>query len=151
MPQPRPQPPLRAGARTWSVSGQPCGPEFTRLNEAERHAGQTFVTMLPTMYVTAHVDYVRAVTLRPLGPERTELTARWLFLPATLAAAQFDLDDVVRFAETVIAEDGEACEMNQRGIKSERYQAGTLMPQEYLLHRFHQWVRRELGELEQGG
>ena len=67
------------------------------------------------MYVVAHVDYVRAVTVRPISPELTELTAEWLFPAETLAAPGFDLSNVVDFAATVIREDGDASEMNQRG------------------------------------
>jgi Rieske 2Fe-2S family protein len=138
------QPVLKPGARTWTMNGQPCGPEFPNLTPAERAAGMTFVTLLPTMFVVAHVDYVRAITVTPLAPERTELKAEWLFMPETLAAKDFDLANVVDFAATVLAEDAAACEINQRGLRSERYTAGTLMPQEFDIHRFHNWVRRNL-------
>lgn len=137
---------LKAGARTWTKSGQPCGPEFANLSPAQRAAGYTFVTLMPTMYIVAHVDYVRTVSLRPLGPEETELTAEWLFAPATLAAPGFDLADVVDFATTVMIEDGAACEMNQRGLRSSRFTGGTLMPQEFDVFHFQQWVRQQLGE-----
>jgi Rieske 2Fe-2S family protein len=40
------------------------------LTEAERKAGYLFVTGLPSLYVVAHVDYVRVVRLRPVGPDR---------------------------------------------------------------------------------
>ena len=140
---PRPAHVLKPGAVTWTVSGEPCGPTFPALTAAERAAGHTFATLLPAMYVVAHVDYVRAVSLRPLAPERTELKAEWLFPAETLAAPGFDLDNVVRFAATVIAEDGAASEMNQRGLRSSRYTRGTLMPQEYCVHQFQEWVRQQ--------
>jgi len=132
---------LRPEALTWTVNGKPCGPVFPGLTDDEKARGQTFVTLLPTMYVVAHVDYVRAVSLEPLGPERTRLTAEWLFTPETLAAPGFDLANVTDFATTVMVEDGAACEMNQRGLKSSAYTAGRLMPQEYDVHRFQNWVR----------
>lgn len=111
---------------------------------AEREAGQTFVTLLPTMFVVAHVDYVRIVSLHPVGPERTALKAEWLFPAATLAAPGFDLGNVVNFAGLVMMQDGAACEMNQRGLHSERFERGTLMPQEFDVLRFQEWVRRAL-------
>jgi len=138
--------PLKSGARTWTVNGQPCGPEFPNLTDAERTAAFTFVTLMPTMYVVAHVDYVRAVTVRPVSPEETELTAEWLFPEDTLSAPGFDLANVVDFAATVIREDGEASEMNQRGLRNARFERGTLMPQEFDVFNFQQWVRRKLGE-----
>jgi len=137
---------LKPGARTWTKTGQPCGPEFPGLTQAERDAGYHFVTLLPSMFIVAHVDYVRAVSLKPLGPERTELKAEWMFAYGSLNAPDFDLRNVVDFASTVLREDAEACEMNQRGLRSSRFKHGTLVPQEYAIYKFHQWVRRHLEE-----
>ncbi len=131
--------------RSWTVNGAPCGPEFPGLTEAQRQAGHHFVTLWPTMYVVAHVDYVRTVSLRPIGPERTALHVEWLFPRDTLDQPDFDLENVVGFAAKVIEEDGAASEMNQRGLKSAAFTAGRLMPQEFDVHRFQQWVRRHLG------
>jgi len=143
-----PPPPhgLKAGAKTWTLSGQPCGSEFSQLTDDERNVGHTFVTLLPSMFIVAHVDYVRAVSLKPLGPERTELKAEWLFPRETLDAPGFDLGNVVDFAKTVIRQDGEACEMNQRGLRSSRFKRGVLAPQEFAIFQFHQWVRRQMEE-----
>jgi Rieske 2Fe-2S family protein len=138
------QSPLRHGARTWSLNGQTCGPEFPALTEAQRIAGHNFVTLWPTMYVVAHVDYVRVVSLRPLSPETTELRAEWLFPRETLESPGFDLANVTGFATLVIEQDGAASEMNQRGLKSSAFKAGRLMPQEFDVYRFQQWVRRQL-------
>jgi glycine betaine catabolism A len=137
---------LKSGAFTWSMNGKPCGPEFPNLTPEERARGQTFVTLWPTMYVVAHVDYARAVSLRPLGPERTELRAEWLFPKATLEAPNFDLDNVTKFATTVMRQDAAASAMNQRGLKSSAFKAGRLMPQEFDVYNFQQWVRRQLAE-----
>lgn len=130
---------LREGARSWTMSGHSCGPEFPDLTDEQRAAGMHFVTFWPTMFVCAHVDYARVITVVPDGPERTRLTADWLFPRTTLEAPGFDLGDVVEFAATVLREDGDACEMNQRGLRS-----GRLMPQEFEIHRFHQWLRARL-------
>ena len=139
---------LRPGAQTWSLNGKPCGPEFPDLTGEERAHGQTFVTLWPTMYVVAHVDYVRAVSLRPLGPEVTELRAQWLFPEATLKAKDFDLENVTGFATRVMQQDAAGCAMNQRGLKSSAFKAGRLMPQEFDVYNFHQWVRKQLAQEE---
>jgi Rieske 2Fe-2S family protein len=34
--------------------------------------------------------------------------------------------------------------MNQRGLKSERFARGRLMPQEFDILRFHDWVRGQM-------
>ena len=141
---------LRAGASTWTMNGKPCGPAFPQLTDEERARGQTFVTLVPTMYVVAHIDYVRAVSLVPMGPEETELRAEWLFPKGTLESPGFDLGNVTDFATTVMQQDGAASEMNQRGLHSSAFKAGRLMPQEFDVYHFQQWVRRQLAQEERG-
>jgi Rieske 2Fe-2S family protein len=78
--------------------------------------------------------------VRPFSPEETELTAEWLFAPDALA--QTDIDNIVAFGTQVLEEDAAICEINQRGLRSMRHEAGVLMPEEYDLRRFHEWVRQ---------
>ena len=132
---------LRAGAETWSADGHAHGPKFGGLTEAERSAGQTYAMNLPSMFIVGHVDYVRIVRLLPLGPERTELTAEWLFPRGPLGGEA--LENIVSFGIQVLEEDAGVCEINQKGLHSRRFEAGVLMPEEYELHRFHEWVRAQ--------
>jgi Rieske 2Fe-2S family protein len=141
---PRPASNLKDGAVTWTASGQPCGPVFPHLTAEERANGYNFVTIYPTMFIVAHVDHVRAVRLEPLGPEETLLTAEWFFPPETMAQPGFDPAEVAAFATIVMAQDAEVAEMNQRGLHSDRYERGRLMPQEFDIHRFHQWLRTRM-------
>lgn len=138
------RPTLKEGARSWTNSGAPCGPEFPGLTAEERQNGYTFVTLYPSMFIVAHVDYVRAVTLQPTGPETTRLTAEWYFPQETLDQSGFDPAEVAGFAKIVMAQDAEAAEMNQRGLRSPAYRQGTLMPEEYAIHDFHGWVMRQM-------
>lgn len=135
---------LKAGAESWTMTGAPCGPVFPGLTPEEKQAGYTFVTLWPSVFVVAHVDYVRSVRLEPLGPDRTRLIAEWHFAPATLAQPGFDAAKVADFARIVLGQDGDACEMNQRGLASPAYERGRLMPEEYEIHRFHDWVLKEM-------
>lgn len=137
-------PNLRPGAETWTATGAPCGPVFPGLTAEERQAGYTFVTIWPSTYIVAHVDYVRAVRLEPLTPTTTRLVAEWYFPPETLAQPGFDAAQVAGFAKLVMEQDGAASEMNQRGIASPAFVRGRLMPEEYEIHRFHQWVVQEM-------
>ncbi len=139
-----PTAPLKRGAASWTMTGEPSAPAFATLTPQERAEGFRFVTLWPTMYIVAHVDYVRAVTLTPLGPEETLLRAEWLFPPETLARPDFDHRTVTDFATLVMEQDGAACEMNQRGLRSPAYTQGTLMPQEFDIARFHAWVNDRL-------
>ncbi len=130
---------LRIGAETWSADGQSHGPQFTGLTEAERANGQTYAMNMPSMFIVGHVDYVRIVRLSPLGPEQTALKAEWLFPEASPSAEA--LDNIVSFGIQVLEEDAGVCEINQKGLHSRRFDAGVLMPEEYELYRFHEWVR----------
>jgi Rieske 2Fe-2S family protein len=140
------RPNLRQGAETWTANGAPCGPTFPGLTKTERTAGYSFVTLWPSTYIVAHVDYVRSVRIVPLGPEKTRLIAEWHFPAETLAQPGFDAGEVAAFAKIVMTQDGEASELNQRGIRSPAFTAARLMPEEYEIHRFHQWVLAEMEE-----
>jgi glycine betaine catabolism A len=137
-------PSLRAGAQSWTPDGAACGPQFPGLTPAERQVGHSFVTLWPSAYVVAHVDYVRSVRIVPVGPEATRLIAEWHFARDTLAQPGFDAARVAGFAKTVMAQDGAASEMNQRGMRSPAFSAARLMPEEYEIHRFQQWVLQQM-------
>ena len=135
---------LKAGAHTWTSDGQPCGPTFPNLTNSQLKAAANFVTTYPAAYIVAHVDHVRIVSLVPTSPEKTQLTAEWLFSPKTMTQKGFDPAHTAEFAAIVLEQDAEAAEMNQRGLRSPRFEAGRLMPQEFYIHHFHQWVRERL-------
>lgn len=137
-------PSLRPGAESWTADGALCGPVFSDLSPAECAAGFSFVTLWPSTYVVAHADHVRSVRIVPLAPERTRLVAEWYFPAETLARPGFDAAKVAAFARRVMEQDGEASEMNQRGMRSPAFRAARLMPEEYEIHRFHQWLRDQM-------
>lgn len=137
---------LAGGAVTWTADGALCGPAFPGLTADERAAGHTFVTLYPTMFVVAHLDHARAVRLIPTGPTTTRLVAEWLFPPETLAQPGFDAAAVAAFAAQVLEEDAGAAEMNQRGLASPAFARGTLMPEEFDIRRFHDWIAARIPE-----
>jgi len=135
---------LRSGAATWSLDGRATGTPFPGLSDADRLAGHIYMTALPSVFLVGHVDYVRVVRLLPLGPEKTELRVEYLFSPQTLADPQFDLRNVVDFTNLVMTEDAEVCELNQRGLHAGPHARGVIMPEEYVIRQFHEWLHAEL-------
>jgi Rieske 2Fe-2S family protein len=135
---------VRAGAVTWSLDGQLTGTAFPRLSEEDRRLGYVFMTGLPSVFMVGHVDYIRVVRVRPLAPERTELRVEYLFAPQSLARPGFDARNAVDFTDTVMREDAEVCELNQAGLHAIAHAQGVLMPEEYALRQFHQWIASEL-------
>jgi len=140
--------PLAPGAVTWSLDGTSRLPPLPGLGAAERRLGHSFAVVLPSLFAIAHVDYVRTVRLLPRGAERTELVVEWLFEPETLARRDFDLEHAIALGRLVVEQDARACELVQRGLHCIRHDHGVLVPQEYAVHEFQQWV---LSQLSQGG
>ncbi len=136
---------LKRGAVTWTADGLSLGNEFPALTAPERQAGYHFMTSLPSQYLVLHVDHVRSSRLLPLGPEEMELEVEWLFPKATLADASIDIMKACDFSAGVMLEDAAICEVQQRGLHSRPHQRGVLMPEEYDVWRFQQWVREALG------
>jgi glycine betaine catabolism A len=134
---------LRAGAQSWTTDGNPVGVAFPGLSDADRKLGHVYLTGLPSIFIVAHVDYVRVVRILPLGPEQTRMDIEFLFLPETLAHKP-DIAPAVEFTNTVMSEDGAICEVNQRGLHALAHARGVLMPEEYAIRQFQDWVRAQL-------
>jgi Rieske 2Fe-2S family protein len=137
---------LRNGAATWSLDGK-AGKPFPGLSDEDRKAGHIYMTSLPSVFLVGHVDYVRVVRLLPLGPEQTELRVEYLFSPETLADPTFDMRNVVDFTNLVMTEDAQVCELNQMGLKAGPHVRGVVMPEEYVIRQFHEWLRAELARV----
>ncbi len=138
---------VRLGAHTWTSDGQLCGAPFPGLSEEDLKLGYVYMTGLPSVFIVGHPDYVRVVRLRPLGPEQTELRVEYLFMPQTLADPKFDLSRIVEFTGLVMTEDAEVCELNQRGLRAAPHVRGVVMPEEYAVRQFHEWVDSELARV----
>ena len=80
----------------------------------------------------------------PIGPEQTELVSEWLFRPETLNAPDYDTANVVDFGKLVMEQDIGACDLNQRGVHAAPMEHGVLMPEEYYVKMFQDWVRTQL-------
>jgi Rieske 2Fe-2S family protein len=126
------------------MDGNPVGALFPDVGSEDRQAGHVYLTSVPSVFIVAHVDYVRVVRLLPLAPEVTEMSIEFLFLPETLADPKCDIAGAVEFTNIVMSEDGEICEVNQRGLHALAHDRGVLMPEEYAIRQFQDWVRAEL-------
>jgi glycine betaine catabolism A len=135
---------LRRGAESWSMDGKGAGIPFPDVSAADRSAGHLYMTSVPSVFIVAHVDYVRVVRLLPLAPELTAMSIEFLFLPETLTDAQHDIMNAVEFTDIVMSEDAAICELNQQGLHALAHSAGVLMPEEYAIRQFQDWVRAQL-------
>jgi Rieske 2Fe-2S family protein len=140
----RPHAMLRPGAVTWSSDGEAVLPWFAGLGEKERQAGMTFASFAPTLFLVAHVDYVRTVAVLPLGPEETGLTVDWFVHRDLLDHPALDVEALIAFGSQVVREDAHVCELNQAGIRCDRHAGGVLLQLEDHVYEFEQWVREKL-------
>jgi Rieske 2Fe-2S family protein len=138
---------LRSGAATWSLDGKTTGAPFAGLSEEDKKVGHVYLTSLPSVFLVGHIDYVRVVRLRPLGPEQTELRVEYLFSPETLADPAFDLRNIVDFTNRVMTEDAQVCELNQQGLRAVPHRRGVVMPEEYVIRQLHEWLEAELARI----
>ena len=135
---------MRDGALTWTLDGQPAGHCFENLTEGEHKAGYHYVVSKPSIFIAAHIDYVRIVRLLPLDVEKTELQVEWLFSEQTLADDSVDIEKIAAFARLVLDQDAGVSEINQKGLHSIRHETGVLMAEEHDVYEFQQWVRQQL-------
>ena len=132
------------GFVTWTLDGQTKLPLIEGPSAADRALGVVFASFTANLFIVAHPDYVRSVRIAARGPEQIELTIDWLLPPGVAERHADELEKMITLGRLVVAQDGRACELNQRGLRSRRHRAGVFMPQEAALHEFHEWLRARL-------
>lgn len=138
---------LKDGARTWTRTGVPSAPIFDGLNEQELKEGFRFLTVMPSVFFVAHVDYVRVVQLIPLTPESMKLKVQWFYQKDAYEAGLCQPKEAIDFTKIVLEQDGHVAELNQAGMRNKPFKEGLLMPQEYELYNLHHWLKQQLNEV----
>ena len=87
---------LNRGAKSLTMSGQPCGVPVGDL-PAEDLQRVYYYVLFPAMFLSLHPDYVMSHTLWPQSTGRTLISCSWLFHPATLGDPRFNPDDGIEF------------------------------------------------------
>jgi len=141
----RGDPSLADGMTTWTLDGRTNLPVMDGLDPAKRDRGMWFGSFPPGIFVVAHPQYARSVRVRPLSPERIELTVSWLLPPGLADSHADDIRHLTSLASLVVAQDARACELNQQGLRSRPHRQGVLVPQEVWVARFHDWLNDRLG------
>ena len=98
------------------------------------------------MLFRSHPDYVRSVRVYPTGAETTDLIVDWYLMPGTKEKHADKIEHMLELGRLVVEQDGEACELNQKGQKSRAHEHGVLVPQEYGVWNFHKWIKARLNE-----
>lgn len=138
------RPRVAEGMRTWTRDGQSALPPIAGPTTSDVEAGVAFASFTASMFIVAHPDYVRSVRLVPTGPESCRLVIDWLLPETTSIRNEDELAPILELARIVIRQDGEVCELNQRGLRSRAHDRGVLVGQEHDLWEFHEWLRERL-------
>jgi hypothetical protein len=112
--------------------------------------GMRFATFVPSVFMVAHRDYVRTVSVRPIDVAHTEVSIEWLVHPDADPAA-IDMAHLTDVGRTVVLEDARVSEFAQRGMAARPDGAGVLMPQEYDVRAFQQWWPLVYADLHEMG
>ncbi len=135
---------LREGAETWSMDGAAQG-RLPGVTDEDLVTGQRYVTVVPSVFIAHHADYVRSVKITPLTSTTMELSVDWLFHPDMMARPDFDMERITAFGKIVLDQDGAASELNQAGMVASGFKQGVLMQEEYEVFLFQDWVRDQMG------
>ena len=114
------------------------------MSESDLLKGHVYASSWPSVFIGGYADHIRIVRVTPTESEKVTITSEWLFEEATLKNENYDKENVITFACRVMEQDALACELNQKGIHSSPYQNGVLMPEEYVIKKFHDWLRGQL-------
>ncbi|MDB9777018.1 hypothetical protein OAB63_04585, partial [Alphaproteobacteria bacterium] len=143
-PNPKYQGGLNAGSETWSFDGSAQGHKINSIEKELHSKGQIYISTWPSMFLGVYGDHIRVVRILPLSNNKIELMAEWLFEKSTLKDSSYDISNVTGFAELVMTQDSDACELNQRGIYNLASSPGVLMPEEYIIKNFHDWLIKKI-------
>tara|TARA_B110001454_G_C12688801_1_gene421427 strand:+ start:463 stop:1608 length:1146 start_codon:yes stop_codon:yes gene_type:complete len=135
---------LRQGSETWSMDGSAQDHKIKYLTKKNDFQGHIYITTWPSMFLAIFADHIRIVRILPINNEQTEVSSEWLFESSTNNDKKYNKKNVVDFAILVMCQDGEACELNQKGIYNQEKGSGILMPEEYEVKKFHDWIRKKI-------
>ena len=135
---------MKNGAQTWSADGSSQGHSIEEVQSELETRGQVYISTWPTMFLGIYGDHIRIVRLIPINSEEVELTAEWLFPKSTLDDPDYKMSNVIDFGILVMKQDADISEVNQRGVYNLGKSSGVLMPEEYIIKKFHNYLKKKI-------
>jgi Rieske 2Fe-2S family protein len=137
--------PHREGAWTFTATGTSTRAPFAGLDDDERvrHKGEL---IYPNFMLSLSAEHAAAFYVWPESPDRTTITAEFLFHPGEMAKPDFDPADAVDFWDVVNRQDWAICESVQRGMESRVFQSGYYAPMESASLDIRRYVGERLGD-----
>ncbi len=136
---------LSDDCQTMSGTGNWVGDVLPGLDDQQRR-GVFYFTVSPTMFVSAHPDYVLIHYLDRKSVGRTIVKCDFLFPKKVVERKQFDPADAVDFWDLTNRQDWEVCELSQLGMSEMAYVPGPYSNLESIVAAFDRWYLNALGE-----
>jgi glycine betaine catabolism A len=128
---------LADGFETVSSDGKKIAQPFSGLNSTQR-CSVYYYTVFPTMFISAHPDYVMVHQIERISNDRSKIKCYFLVEPKT---ADEDLFRAVRQWDEVNRQDWHVCELTQKGVESSAYVPGPYSNLETMLMAFDRYYR----------
>jgi Rieske 2Fe-2S family protein len=126
---------LDDGFETVSSDGKLVGERFPRLTERER-SRVFYYTVFPTMFVSAHPDYLMVHVLTRRGRSATDVACHFLVPRSVAARGAVDVSRATALWDEVNRQDWEMCERTQLGAESPAFRPGPYSSLEPMVYAF---------------
>lgn len=134
---------LGDGCDTMSTSGRWVGRCLPRLN-ADQSRSVYYFTVFPSIFFSAHPDYVLVHQVQRVDVRRSAVTCWFLFHSETVREVDFDPQPAVAFWDQTNREDWRVCELTQAGMEDPGYVPGPYSELESVVAAFDRHYRQQL-------
>lgn len=137
---------LAERCRTMSETGEWVGTPIDRLSQHQREQVLYF-TIFPSLFLSAHPDYVMIHLLQRVSVNETEIVCQFLFQERDLASDRFDPSQAVKFWDVTNRQDWEVCQGAQLGMEDPNYVPGPYSSLESVVSAFDRYYLDEVGDV----
>lgn len=134
--------PLLEGTVSMTLDGGPgCKKLMGRIKNPD--LGSLRILHLPNSWNHAMGDHLVAFQVIPLGPQRTQVTTKWIVHKDAVEGVDYDVNKLRQVWDATNDQDRTLAENNQRGINSMAYQPGPYSETyEFGVVSFINWYRQ---------
>jgi Rieske 2Fe-2S family protein len=138
--------PLIGDSRSYTMSGAPAvAKPLSDGIQGDAKIGALVAFHYPTSWNHALIDHGITFRLLPLGPNRTQLTTKWLVHKNAVEGVDYDPAELTRVWRATNEQDRRIVQENQIGIDAPTYEPGPFcQPQESGVEQFVDWYTSAL-------
>jgi phenylpropionate dioxygenase-like ring-hydroxylating dioxygenase large terminal subunit len=134
--------PLRENIESYSVDGKKVSLPMGMHTDYD--AGVVGLVNYPNFWMDAVSDYIWTMKITPIDAATTDVEFCWLVDEKAIENKDYNLENLTAFWEITGKQDGDLCENNFKGIKSNAYKPGPYAPVEDQVINFVDWCINEM-------